>query len=123
MIAVIFELTPKPGQADNYFALAADLRSTLETIEGFISIERFQSVSDPDKYLSLSFWQDENAVARWRNRDVHRNAQQQGRDSILSDYRLRVATVVRDYGMQSRSQVPADSKQFHNSQDSGSANE
>lgn len=109
MIAVIFELTPKPSCTDAYFDIAAALSSILETIDGFISIERFQSLTEPGKYLSLSFWRDENAVADWRNQSAHRSAQSHGRRDIFKDYRLRVAYVDRDYGPMERTEAPADS--------------
>jgi heme-degrading monooxygenase HmoA len=113
MIAVIFEVFPAEGKRHDYFDFAERLRGELDKIEGFISIERFQSVSDPGKVLSLSFWKDEKSVAVWRNLDLHRNAQAAGRQSIFRDYRLRVANVLRDYGMFRREQAPSDSKSVH----------
>lgn len=110
MIVVIFELIPKTENKDDYFALAGELKSTLASIKGFISVERFQSITNPEKYLSLSFWQDEQAVAKWRNTCQHRAAQKSGRDTIFDDYRLRVAAVVRDYGKYNRQESPKDSK-------------
>ena len=109
MIAVIFELIPKPEAREEYLAIAADLRPMLDGIDGFISIERFQSLSDPQKLLSLSFWRDEAAVTEWRTREKHREAQAKGRGGIFNTYRLRVASVSRDYGMEDRRQVPQDS--------------
>jgi len=113
MIAVIFELQPADGQRDAYLGLAASLKPLLEEIDGFISIERFQSLADPQKLLSLSFWRDEAAVQQWRNLEPHRLAQSKGRENVLADYRLRVADVVRDYGMTEREQAPADSRCRH----------
>ena len=113
MIAVIFELVPAKGQRDAYLGKAADLRPMLDGIDGFLSIERFQSLADPDRVLSLSFWRDEQAVQAWRQMDDHRAAQAQGRSRFLHDYRLRVAHVLRDYGMSQRGQVPKDSHQCH----------
>jgi heme-degrading monooxygenase HmoA len=113
MIAVIFEAFPAEGKRENYFDIAAGLRPELERIDGFISIERFQSVSDPNKVLSLSFWKDENSIQQWRNLEVHRQAQAEGRKTIFENYRLRVANVNRDYGMNEREQAPADSKLIH----------
>jgi heme-degrading monooxygenase HmoA len=113
MIAVIFEVVPREGHADAYFELAAGLRKHLETIDGFISVERFQSLTQPNKVLSLSFWRDEAAVARWRELQTHRAAQQAGRRQHFADYRLRVAQVLRDYGLNEREQAPADSRQVH----------
>ena len=113
MIAVIFEVFPAEGKWDEYFDMAAALRPELDKIEGFISIERFKSVSDPNKVLSLSFWKDENSIQQWRNLEVHRHAQAEGRRSVFDDYRLRVAEVNRDYGMNEREQAPADSKLIH----------
>lgn len=110
MIAVIFELQPAPAAAARYFELAAGLRAELQRIDGFLSVERFESVSRPGHYLSLSFWRDEEAVRAWRNQAAHRAGQQQGRDSVFAGYRLRVAQVLRDYGLSEREQAPADSK-------------
>lgn len=110
MIAVIFEVEPTDGRRGNYLDIAADLGPLLRTIEGFISIERFESLTKPGKVLSLSFWRDEAAVARWRGVEAHRAAQAAGRAEVFADYRLRVAQVVRDYGMNDRAQVPADSR-------------
>lgn len=113
MIAVIFELEPKAEEKATYFDMATSLKCLLEDIEGFISIERFQSLHTPSRYLSLSFWRDESAVLAWRNQESHRIAQKKGRAEIFLDYRLRVATVQRDYSMCSREQVPRDSKQLN----------
>lgn len=113
MIAVIFEVEiPETGQAE-YLDLAAELRPLLEQIDGFISVERFQSLTQPGKLLSLSFWRDEEAVARWRDLPEHRKAQAAGRDHVFSDYRLRIATVSRDYGKTHRDEAPADSRRAH----------
>jgi len=106
MIAVIFEAEPREGQQDAYLAIAAELRPELANIDGFISIERFQSLADPGKVLSLSWWRDEAAVAEWRRLERHRAAQRAGRERVFRDYRLRVAQVLRDYGMQDRKQAP-----------------
>ncbi len=113
MIAVIFEVTPAPGQTDEYFALAAALKSEVENFDGFISIERFASVTQPGKFVSLSFWRDEAAVQAWRNVLAHRAAQARGRGGVFADYRLRVATVIRDYGMKARDEAPDDSRRAH----------
>ncbi len=108
MIAVIFEVLPAPGRKADYLEIAAELRPQLEQMDGFISIERFQSLTDADKILSLSFWRDEVAVRGWRIASEHREAQKKGRSSVFRDYRLRVADVSRDYGMFERDEVPAD---------------
>ena len=113
MIAVIFEVMPKAEHKQEYLDIAASLRPLLDEIDGFISIERFQSLSDPGKLLSLSFWRDETAIAQWRQLEAHRMAQTRGRASVFDDYRLRIAGVIRDYGMFDRTQVPADSRQAH----------
>jgi heme-degrading monooxygenase HmoA len=113
MMAVIFEVTPAPGQRGAYLDAAAALRPLLAQIDGFISIERFESLSAPGKLLSLSFWRDEEAVARWRQQEAHRSTQAAGRDHVFADYRLRVAAVVRDYGLHDRAQAPADSRAVH----------
>jgi heme-degrading monooxygenase HmoA len=113
MFAVIFEVLPAAGRTQDYLDLAAALRPELERIDGFISIERFSSLTTPGKILSLSFWRDEEAIARWRAFDQHRLAQAQGRGGIFADYRLRVAAVVRDYGMFERAQTPEDSLAAH----------
>jgi len=113
MLAVIFELEPIAASKQQYLDIAAGLRNELEAIDGFISIERFESLSQPGKLLSLSFWRDEAAISAWRNLDPHRSAQQAGRDHLFSDYRLRVARVVRDYGMNDRAMAPDDSRTLH----------
>lgn len=113
MIAVIFEVTPAAGRRADYLEAAAQLRPYLSAIDGFVSIERFQSLSNPDKLLSLSFWRDEAAVQAWRNLEAHRNTQRAGRDGMLADYRLRVAHVMRDYGLDARDEAPADSRVAH----------
>lgn len=113
MMAVIFEVTPAPGQTDAYLGAAAALRPLLEQVDGFLSIERFESLSQPGKLLSLSFWRDEEAVAHWRQLEAHRSTQQAGRGGIFADYRLRVAAVVRDYGLHDRAQAPEDSRAVH----------
>jgi heme-degrading monooxygenase HmoA len=113
MMAVIFEVTPAPGQRGAYLDAAAALKPLLAQIDGFISIERFESLATPGKLLSLSFWRDEEAVARWRQQEAHRNTQAAGRDHVFADYRLRVAAVVRDYGMNDRAQAPGDSRAVH----------
>ena len=121
MITVIFELWPAPGQQATYFDLAAQLRPELDRIDGFVSIERFESLATRGKYLSLSFWRDEAAVQSWRNCGNHREAQARGRASVLANYRLRVASILRDYGMTERAQAPSDSLQFHTALDSKTA--
>jgi len=108
MIAVIFEVIPHPDRRQAYLDWAAELRAQLEQVDGFLSIERFESLSQPGKLLSLSFWRDEEAVKQWRNNAAHRAAQIEGRQSIFKDYRLRVAHVVRDYGPADRSGAPGD---------------
>ena len=113
MMAVIFEVTPAPGQRSAYLDAAAALKPLLAQIDGFVSIERFESLSAPGKLLSLSLWRDEEAVARWRQQEAHRSTQAAGRDHVFADYRLRVAAVVRDYGMTNRAQAPADSRAVH----------
>jgi heme-degrading monooxygenase HmoA len=113
VIAVIFEVWPAPGRKQEYLDLAAGLRPLLEKIDGFISIERFESLSEPGKLLSLSVFRDEAAVERWRQLEKHRNAQALGRDGVFRDYRLRVAGVIRDYSMNERAQAPQDSRDRH----------
>ena len=113
MIAVIFESWPKPGKMQTYIDMgASSLGSHLEKVDGFISIERFQSVTDPEKLVALSFWRDEAAVDAWRNREIHRAVQAGSRREVFRDYRLRVAAVIRDYTMFDRDQAPADSRQL-----------
>lgn len=113
MIAVIFEVWPTDGRADEYFDLAVALRDDLAKIDGFISIERFESLTTKGKFLSLSFWRDEESISAWRNLEHHRRAQAVGRGGVFADYRLRVASVLRDYGMQTRDEAPRDSRQAH----------
>jgi len=113
MIAVIFELKPRPGQTEAYLNAAARLRPLLSHVDGFISIERFESLTEPGKFVSLSYWRDEDAVRQWRNIEEHRRVQAAGRQSIFADYRLRVAQVIRDYGIDDRTQAPEDSRIAH----------
>lgn len=113
MIAVIFEVCPHVKSKQQYLDIAATLGSMLKEMDGFISIERFQSLSNPEKILSLSFWRDEEAVAGWRNTEAHRGAQAKGRTEIFKDYRLRIGAVTRDYGLIEREEAPHDSKAIH----------
>lgn len=113
MIAVIFEVEPAEGRKNAYLDIAANLRPVLETVDGFISVERFQSLTNPGKILSLSFFRDEEAVKAWRNTFEHRRAQEAGRGGVFAGYRLRVAQVLRDYGMEERAQAPTDSRAIH----------
>jgi len=113
MIAVIFEVWPKLEHRQEYIDLAAELRPVLETIDGFISVERFESLTEKGKILSLSFFRDEEAVAVWRNLPQHRKTQGKGRAAIFENYRLRIAGVIRDYGMTDRAQAPKDSRAAH----------
>jgi len=116
MIAVIFEVYPADGRKEEYLDIAAGLRPVLEKIDGFISVERFQSLTDPKKVLSLSFFRDEEAVRQWRNTMAHRGAQAKGRAGIFADYRLRIASVIRDYGMNEREEATSDSRAVHSDQ-------
>ena len=111
MIAVIFE--GRLHQRQRYLDIARELRPLLDGIDGFISIERFESLNEPGKLLSLSFWRDEEAVAQWRKLEAHRAAQVLGRAEVFADYRLRVASVLRDYGKTERTEAPADSRAKH----------
>jgi len=113
VIAVIFEVEPEPARQQEYLDTAQALRASLEQVDGFISIERFASLTLPGRLLSLSFWRDEEAVKRWRRVEEHRAAQAAGRDGVFRDYRLRVAQVVRDYGMLARAEAPPDSRAAH----------
>lgn len=113
MIAVIFEVEPHADERDTYLGMAAELKSLLEGLDGFLGIERFESLTTPGKLLSLSWWRDEQAVARWRQTTQHRDAQRAGREHVFRSYRLRVAQVTRDYGMHDRERVPEDSRAVH----------
>jgi len=110
MIAVIFEVEPADGMTEPYLDVAAEIRPLLDQIDGFISVERFQSLTTPGKLLSLSFFRDEAAIDEWRRLAAHRRAQSKGRSHLFRDYRLRIAGVIRDYGMNDRDQAPADSR-------------
>ena len=113
MIAVIFEFTPAPGRKQDYLDLAAGLSAEVKDFDGFISIERFESITAPGRFVSISFWRDEEAVRKWRNVQKHREAQKKGRAGIFKSYRLRIASVVRDYEIDRREQAPRDSVEFH----------
>ena len=113
MIAIIFEVEPAEGRTDQYLDIAAAMRPLVEQVDGFISVERFRSITNPDKLLSLSFFRDEAAVQDWRRLEQHRRAQEAGRGGVFAGYRLRVAQVLRDYGMEDRAEAPADSLAAH----------
>ncbi|QFS84360.1 Antibiotic biosynthesis monooxygenase [Roseivivax sp. THAF40] len=113
MIAIIFEVIPAEGKKDAYLDIAAEMRPMVHDIEGFISVERFQSLTNPEKLLSISFFEDEDAVQRWRQLAAHRGAQSKGRKGIFADYRLKVCHVLRDYGMFDRDEAPGDSRAAH----------
>ena len=113
MIAVIFEFTPAEGRFPDYMALVDTLRADLAKAEGFISLERFESITNKGKFVSLQFWRDEDSVRKWRNLQRHREAQKQGRGGIFRSYRLRIASVLRDYTMDERAQAPEDSLKVH----------
>lgn len=117
MVTVIFEVWPRPEHRAGYLDWAADLKAELAGMDGFISVERFQSLTDPGKLLSLQFWRDEASLHAWRNLEAHRAAQDAGRRTMFSDYRLRVAEVLRDYGMDARAEAPADSRRAHGGAD------
>ncbi|MGM0586182.1 MAG: antibiotic biosynthesis monooxygenase family protein [Pseudomonadota bacterium] len=109
----MFEVTPHAEHRDRYFDMAAELRPLLSQVDGFVSVERFESLTHPGKILSVSFWRDEAALEQWRRMDKHRAAQSAGRGEMFADYRLRVAGVIRDYGMNDREQAPEDSRACH----------
>ena len=113
MIAVIFEFTPAEGRFSEYMDLVGTLKADLERADGFISLERFESITTRGKFVSLQFWRDEEAVRKWRNLQRHREAQKKGRAGIFQSYRLRIASVVRDYTMDERGEAPADSVKVH----------
>ena len=113
MIAVIFEVEPAAGQRDAYLAIAAELAPLLRAMDGFLSVERFESLTHPGRFLSLSFWRDEAALRRWRAEEAHRQAQTAGRSGIFAGYRLRVGEIIRDYGMTERDGAPEDSRAVH----------
>jgi heme-degrading monooxygenase HmoA len=113
MIAVIFEFTPAPGRFPDYMELVGQLKPELDKADGFLSLERFESITAPGKFVSLQFWRDDESVAKWRRLQKHREAQKQGRAGIFASYRLRIAGVVRDYSMNERSEAPRDSVAVH----------
>ena len=113
MIAIIFEVEPAAGRQQDYRDIAAEMRPLAEAVDGFISVERFQSLTNPGKLLSISFFRDEAAVAEWRRLEAHREAQAKGRGGVFKGYRLRVAQVLRDYGMDARDEAPEDSRSMY----------
>ncbi len=123
MIAVIFEVVPKEGCRAEYLDLAAEMRPLVEGIDGFVSVERFESLTTPGKLLSVSVFRDEAALDEWRRVAKHRKMQAKGRGSLFADYRLRVASVIRDYGMVDRDEAPEDSKALHDERGAASAGE
>lgn len=96
MFAVIFEVQPTTETRETYLALAKLLKPELERIEGFIDNERFASQKTEGRVLSLSTWQDEKAVIRWRTLGVHHVVQETGRQAIFADYHLRVGEITAD---------------------------
>jgi heme-degrading monooxygenase HmoA len=113
MVSVIFEVWPAAEHQQGYLRWAAELQAELIKMDGFISIERFESLSEPGKILSLQFWRDESCLTAWRNLDAHRAAQAAGRSTMFRNYRLRIAEVIRDYGLEERTEAPADSRAAH----------
>ena len=113
MVVVIFESWPKPGSSQTYLEMGQSMTSLVEGFDGFISIERYESVSEPGKFVALSFWRDEAAIEAWRNVAEHRRVQDGSRKAVFDDYRLRVANVTRDYGMSDRDEAPPDSLEAH----------
>jgi heme-degrading monooxygenase HmoA len=113
MIAVMFEFTPHAHRRGRYFDLVGEMREHLARVDGFISVERFESVTTPGKFVSLSMWRDEEALRAWRNLPEHRGVQAEGRGDVFADYRLRVAEVIREYGLRERAEAPADSRAVH----------
>ena len=113
MIGVIFEVEPAEGCKEAYLDMAAEMRPLVEQVDGFISVERFQSLTNPGKLLSISFFRDEAALDQWRTLAAHRRAQSKGRSGMFSDYRIRVVSVMRNYTLNDRAQAPDDSKQEH----------
>ena len=113
MIAVIFEVEPEEGMTGPYLEMAAKMRALVETVSGFISVERFESITNPGKLLSLSFWENEAALENWRQMAEHRAAQTAGRNRMFKGYRLKVVSVMRDYGKNDRDDAPADSRALH----------
>ncbi len=113
MIAVIFEVEPEEGMTGPYLEMAAKMRALVETVPGFISVERFESITNPGKLLSLSFWENEAALENWRQMAEHRAAQTAGRNRMFKGYRLKVVSVMRDYGKHDRDDAPADSRALH----------
>ena len=113
MIAVIFEFTPAEGRFPEYMDLVGELKADLAKADGFLSLERFESITAPGKFVSLQFWRDDEAVRKWRNLQKHREAQKKGRAGIFASYRLRIASVIRDYEMDKRGEAPRDSLEVH----------
>ena len=113
MIAVIFEVETEDGMMQPYLEMAAKMRALVETVPGFISVERFESLSNPGKLLSLSYWEDETALEHWRHMSEHRAAQTAGRNKMFRGYRLKVVSVMRDYGKDDRDEAPLDSRALH----------
>ena len=113
MIGVIFEVEPAEGRQQAYLDMAAQMRPLVEQIPGFVSVERFQSLTTPGKLLSISFFEDEAALEEWRRLEAHRRAQEAGRKTLFADYRLRVVSVLRDYGKEDRAEAPEDSVARH----------
>lgn len=116
MIAMIFEFWFDPNAPEiyeEYLDTSTELRTHLAEVDGFGGVERFESTSEPGKFVAIGFFADEGAVSEWRNRPEHRRVQALGRSRFFTNYRLRMAQVVRDYGPDDRDQAPADSRAAH----------
>jgi heme-degrading monooxygenase HmoA len=96
MFSVIFEVNRKPERQDAYLKLAMELKPILQTIDGFIDNERFESQIRKGWLLSHSTWRDEKSVVRWRTQAQHHEVQEKGRFDIFQDYHLRVGEIVHD---------------------------
>src|SRR5690242_18647985 len=113
MIAAILEVYVKEEHRQEYLDIAAQLRPLLDDIDGFISVERFESLYTPGKLISLSFWRDEEAIAAWQQVREHHIAQAKGRSTIFEDYRMKIARVMWDYSKHDRAQAPQNRQVSH----------
>ena len=96
MFSVLFEVHPKPDQWDAYLGYVKMLRPELEQVEGFVDNIQYRSLNREGWILSLSNWQDEKAVVRWRTKMRHHEVQELGRGEVLLDYHLRVGQITLD---------------------------
>ena len=116
-VVVLFEVTPTAEGKVRYLELAAQLKLLLSDAKGFIHSERFSSLNEEGKLLSLNVWENEESVKKWRNELHHRMSQSEGRERLFENYRITVAYVIREYDDYNRREAQEEyNEYFHNKQ-------